>query len=307
MRDITLEDTVYFRFTTRAFSTGVPTTLGGTPALSVLESNNATPITAGVSLSVDRASVTGLNEATVVATAANGYEVGKSYALYISAGTVGGTSVVGEVVAEFTIQASAAAVDLANATDGLGALKGYVDGIESTLGAAGAGLTALGDTRLANLDATVSSRLATAGYTAPDNASIAAILIDTAEIGVAGAGLTVLASAADLANVAGYIDTEIVAIKAKTDNLPASPAATGDIPTAIDIADAILARDIGSGTGAGALDERTVRSALRAIRNKWGVVGTTYTVRKEDDVTTAWTATLTTDASGVPITGSDPA
>lgn len=41
-----------------------------------------------------------------------------------------------------------------------------------------------------NLDATVSSRLATAGYTAPDNTSIAAILVDTAEIGVAGAGLT---------------------------------------------------------------------------------------------------------------------
>jgi hypothetical protein len=36
-----------------------------------------------------------------------------------------------------------------------------------------------GDTRLNNLDATISSRLASAGYTAPDNASIAAILTDT--------------------------------------------------------------------------------------------------------------------------------
>lgn len=107
MRDITLEETVYFNFTTRAFSTGVPTTLGGTPALSVLESNNATPITSGVSLSVDRASVTGLHQATVVATAANGYEAGKSYAVYISTGTVGGVSVVGEVVAQFTIQTAA--------------------------------------------------------------------------------------------------------------------------------------------------------------------------------------------------------
>ena len=41
-----------------------------------------------------------------------------------------------------------------------------------------------------NVNATISSRLATAGYTAPDNTSIAAILVDTAEIGVAGAGLT---------------------------------------------------------------------------------------------------------------------
>src|SRR3990167_2870591 len=108
MRDITLGETFYHFFTTRAFATGVPTQLAGTPVLSVLEENNATPITAGVSVSVDRASVTGLNQATIVATAGNGYEAGKTYGLYVSAGTVGGTSVVGEVVEVFTIQASAA-------------------------------------------------------------------------------------------------------------------------------------------------------------------------------------------------------
>src|SRR3990167_1158310 len=108
MRDITLGETFYHFFTTRAFATGVPTQLAGTPVLSVLEENNATPITAGVSVSVDRASVTGLNQATIVATPGNGYEVGKTYALYVSTGTVGGTSVVGEVVEVFTIQAAAA-------------------------------------------------------------------------------------------------------------------------------------------------------------------------------------------------------
>lgn len=66
-----------------------------------------------------------------------------------------------------------------------------------------------------------------------------AILVDTSEIGLAGAGLTALASAANLATVAGYLDTEIAAIKAKTDALPASPAATGDIPSAAAIADAV--------------------------------------------------------------------
>ncbi len=123
MRDITLEDTFIHGFTTRAFATGIPTVLAGTPALSVLEGGNATPITSGVSISVDRASVVGLNEATIVATAANGYEAGKSYSIYISTGTVGGVSVVGEKVGEFTVGLSAAAIDLANATDGLGALK----------------------------------------------------------------------------------------------------------------------------------------------------------------------------------------
>lgn len=106
--DYALGTTVYIQFTTRAFATGVPTTLAGTPACSVLEENNATPITSGVSISVDRASVTGLNEATIVASSGNGYESGKSYALYISTGTVGGTSVVGEVVGCFTIEKQSA-------------------------------------------------------------------------------------------------------------------------------------------------------------------------------------------------------
>jgi hypothetical protein len=94
-----------------------------------------------------------------------------------------------------------------------------------------------------NLNATVSSRLATVGYTAPDNASIAAILIDTAEIGAAGAGLTALATQASVTTIDDFLDTEVAAIlaavdtevgaiKAKTDLIPAAPAAVGDIPTA---------------------------------------------------------------------------
>lgn len=39
--------------------------------------------------------------------------------------------------------------------------------------------------------------------------------------------------------LAGYVDTEVAAIKAKTDNLPASPAATGDIPSAATVATAV--------------------------------------------------------------------
>lgn len=101
-RDITLEATEYFDFTTRAL-TGVPTVLANTPVLKVLEANNATPITAGVSVVIDKASIVGTNEAVVVATAANGYEFGKSYSVVISTGTVNGVSVIGEVVAQFTI------------------------------------------------------------------------------------------------------------------------------------------------------------------------------------------------------------
>lgn len=75
-----------------------------------------------------------------------------------------------------------------------------------------------------------------------------AILVDTAEIGAAGAGLTALASAANLATLAGYVDTEVAAIKAKTDNLPASPAASGDVPSAAANAAAVLAATVEGST-----------------------------------------------------------
>lgn len=123
MRDITLADTFYQLFSTRAFATGVPTTLAGTPVVSAYENESLTQITAGITLGVDHDGVAGLHLLTVVASSGNGYEAGKDYALVITTGTVGGVSVVGEVVAEFTIGRSAAAVDLANGTDGLGAIK----------------------------------------------------------------------------------------------------------------------------------------------------------------------------------------
>jgi len=104
MSDYPLGTTIYVQFTTRAFATGVPAQLAGSPVISVLEENNATPITAGITLSVDRASVTGLNEVAIVASSGNGYETGKEYAAYISTGTVGGTSVVGEVIGRFSIE-----------------------------------------------------------------------------------------------------------------------------------------------------------------------------------------------------------
>jgi hypothetical protein len=90
----------------------------------------------------------------------------------------------------------------------------------------------------ANLDVAVSSRLASASYTAPLTAAgtrsalglasanldtqlstidtvVDSILVDTAEIGAAGAGLTALAAQSSV----DTIDTNVDAIKAKTDSL----------------------------------------------------------------------------------------
>lgn len=120
-----------------------------------------------------------------------------------------------------------------------------------------------------NLDATVSSRASQSSVDTIDGI-VDSILLDTAEIGAAGAGLTALASAANLAVVAGYLDTEIAAIKAKTDNLPASPAATGDIPSAASVADAVwdeaVSGHTSSGTFGKALDDADDRGSRTVIR-----------------------------------------
>lgn len=117
---------------------------------------------------------------------------------------------------------------------------------------------------------------------------------------------------ATLSTIAGYLDTEIAAIKAKTDNLPASPAAVGSAMTLTSgerdaVADAMLDRNMATGTDSGSPTVRTVRQALRFLRNKWSISGTALTVTKEDDATASWTSTVTATAGADPITGNDPA
>jgi hypothetical protein len=69
-------------------------------------------------------------------------------------------------------------------------------------------------------------------------------------------------------------------------------------PAATAIADAVLVRNIATGgDGDGSTTERTVRSALRAMRNKVVVASGVMTVYKEDDTATGWTATLSNTAN----------
>jgi hypothetical protein len=76
------------------------------------------------------------------------------------------------------------------------------------------------------------------------------------------------------------------------------------VPTALQNADALLNRDMS------AVSDTTARSplnALRFLRNKWAVAGSTLTVNKEDDTTAAWTAAVSTAPGADPISGADPA
>jgi hypothetical protein len=92
--------------------------------------------------------------------------------------------------------------------------------------------------------------------------------------------------------------------------MPTVTALTGKTGFSLDsaehtnIADALLKRDMSAVSGEAA---RSPLNALRFIRNKWSISGTTLTVTKEDDSTSAWTGTITATAGADPITANDPA
>jgi hypothetical protein len=102
--DYTPSKVVYFKFTTRSFTTGIPFTLAGSPALRVYKDNDTGESSAGITLTVDFDSKTGLNH-VAIDTSADGsfYAAGSNFDVVISAGTVDSVSVVNEVVGSFSI------------------------------------------------------------------------------------------------------------------------------------------------------------------------------------------------------------
>jgi hypothetical protein len=106
--DVRLGSTVRFKFTTRRFSTGAPHTLAGTPAIAAYVNGSTTEITAGITLTVDFDSRTGLNHVEAVLSSGNGFAAGDEVGFVITAGTVDSVSVVGEVVAAYSIEARSA-------------------------------------------------------------------------------------------------------------------------------------------------------------------------------------------------------
>ena len=109
MGDYDASTVVYGKFTTFRPSTGAAYTLGGTPALSVYKDNSTTQSTTGVTLTADFDSVTGLNH-FAIDTSADGtfYSAGSFFDIVITTGTVDSVSVVGSVVASFTIRKNSA-------------------------------------------------------------------------------------------------------------------------------------------------------------------------------------------------------
>lgn len=101
--DYRTTDTLYSAFAT-VNTSGVPTTLSGTPKLRVYKSGSTTE-SSDITPTVDFDSRTGLNAYSIDLTGDTGfYATAKDYQVVITAGTVGGVSVVGVVVDKFSVE-----------------------------------------------------------------------------------------------------------------------------------------------------------------------------------------------------------
>jgi hypothetical protein len=98
-------------------------------------------------------------------------------------------------------------------------------------------------------------------------------------------------------------NAELATSQAAADDATLAAIAALTIPTATENADALLNRDMSAVSDT---EDRSPLNALRFLRNKWSISGTTLTVTKENDSTSAWTATVTAAPGADPISGSDP-
>jgi len=101
--DYAEDGTVSYKFATHQLD-GTPITFAGSPAVAVYKSNNTTEITTGVTLTEDFDSRTGCNHVQVDLSSSSDYATANDYQIVVTSGTVDGTSVVGQVLATFSIE-----------------------------------------------------------------------------------------------------------------------------------------------------------------------------------------------------------
>lgn len=233
-----IDDVLTFPANTHTAATGAATDADSVPSYRVYEDETGTAILNGSMAKLDDANTTGFYSEQITLSAANGFEVGKCYTVYISA-TV--ATVVGTMAHTFQ-------VELAPATaTALATVDGIVDDIlidTAEIGAAGAGLTAVPWN--AAWDAEVQSEVAD-GLTAYGASTYAggAVASVTGNVGgnVAGSVASVTG------NVGGNVTGSVGSVAAG--GITAASIATGAVDADAIAADAVAEIQSGLATAAG--------------------------------------------------------
>lgn len=240
---------IYGKFTTFRPSTGAPFTLAGTPALSVYKDNSTTQSTTGVTLTVDFDAVTGLHH-FAIDTSADGafYSAGSFFDIVITTGTVDSVSVVGTVVAGFTIRrnsclkptTSGRTLDV-TATGEAGIDWANIGSPTTTVNLSGTTVKTATDVEADTVD--IQSRLPAALVSGRIDASVGAM---------AASVLTATAIAADAITAAKIADGAIDALTFATGAITAAAIAADaitDAKVAADVTIASVTGSVGSVTG----------------------------------------------------------
>lgn len=176
-----IDDTVVFTIVTHRVDTGAATDADSAPAYRIYENETATPILTGTMALLDSTNTAGLYSEEITLSAANGFEKGKSYNIYISA-TV--NSVTGATTRSLQIEAEVDANVVSDKT-GYALSSAGVQAIWDALTSALSTASSIGKLLVDNINATISSR----------------------------------ASQTSLDTLDDLVDTEVSAIKTKTDQL----------------------------------------------------------------------------------------
>ena len=295
--DFTAGDVIDFKFTTYRPSTGAPFTLAGSPVVSVYKDNSVTESIAGVTLSVDFDSRTGLHNVNIT-TATDGtfYANGGEFECVITTGTVDSVSVVGSCVGRFTLGLTAA-----NVYNAL--LASY-----TTANTFGARLVRSATASTTNEVSINASNHIAANVHQMQNNTITALAIATDAIDA-----DALATDAVTEIAAGILTTDPSSFAVGTSGYWLHQSGVNSQQIVSDtntmtgtgyvesIGDALLNRNVGGGSNSG----RLVKEALYALRNKSEIVGATLSVYDAVDAL-SWTAAVASSASADPVTGIDP-
>lgn len=294
MGDYDTSAVIYGKFTTFRPSTGAAFTLGGTPALSVYKDNSTTQSTTGVTLTADFDSVTGLNH-FAIDTSADGtfYAAGSFFDIVITTGTVDSVSVVGSVVASFTLRKTSA---LKPTTAGrtLDVSAGGEAGVDwanvgsptTTLNLSGTTVKTATDVETDTAD--IQTRLPAALVSGRMDASVGAMAADVlTSTALAASAVTEMQSGLSTLDAAGVR----AAVGLASANLDTQ---LGDLPTAAENANAVLTTQMTEAYRANGAAPTLAQAQFEVIAHlgESSIAGTTKTIKKIDHSTTAETFTL---------------
>lgn len=192
---------------------------------------------------------------------------------------------------------------VASVTAGVTLAASAVQAIWDALTSALTTIGSIGKLLVDNINATISSRLPTSSYTAPLDAAgtrsavgLASANLDTQLAAIDDAVDTEIATlVTNVGTILAAVDTEVAAIKEKTDLIPPSPAAVGDAMTlsaAYDFAKGTVAMTESYAANGVAPTAIQALYAIHQYLTMFAIVGTSYTVKKLDNATTAYVVTI---------------